>query len=84
MKAESALVQARVREVFRRLPLLLGFSLDTDLSLADVEVHGCPNCEWSERVYGEIDDEISALVAELESDAASELLRGRTFARVLQ
>jgi hypothetical protein len=49
-----------------------------------VEVHGCPNGEWSERVYGEIDDEISALVAELQSDPASELLRGRTFARVLQ
>ena len=84
MSPERAVVDARVREVFRRLPLLLGFSLDGDLSLADVELQGCPGCEWGDEVYGQIDDELARLVAELADDGAGELLRGRCFARTLQ
>jgi hypothetical protein len=83
MKADRSLVEARVRELFRRLPLLVGFSLDAELSLADVELESCPGCQWSDEVYSTLDDEISALVAELEQNEAAELLRGRTFARML-
>jgi len=73
-----------VREAFARLPLLLGVTFDQDLSLADVEVQPCPGCDWSDEVYIDVDAEISALVAELKHAGASELLRGRTFARTLQ
>ena len=76
-------INNRVREAFLRLPLLLGFSLDTDLAIGDIEVHACPGCEGSVNVYRAIDAEITALVEELAREAALELLRGRTFARTL-
>jgi len=69
MKMPSqSLIDRRVREAFARVPLLLAVTFDQDLALADVEV----------------DAEISELVAELKHAGASELLRGRTFARALQ
>jgi hypothetical protein len=77
------MIDERVRQVFRRLPLLIGFSLEQDLSIADIEMVVCPGCEWDEDVYREVDAEISALLDELEHDKASELMRGRTFARTL-
>ena len=80
----QALIEARVREVFKRVPLLLGFSLDSELWISDVEVGTWPGCEWSERVCGEIGAAIDELVARIEDEGASELLRGRTFARALQ
>jgi hypothetical protein len=79
----QAVIDERVRQMFRRLPLLVGFSLEQDLSIADVEVQTCPGCEWGDDVYREVDAEISALLDEIEHDDATELLRGRTFARVL-
>src|SRR5438105_9119735 len=80
----QGLIEQRVREAFARLPLLLGVTFDQDLSLADVEIQPCPGCDWSDDVYGEVDAEISELIAELKHAGASELLRGRTFARTLQ
>jgi hypothetical protein len=77
-------INDRVRGVFERLPLLVGFSLDANLTLADLEVHTWPGGAWPLEVYAEIDGEISALVAEFAGDEASALLRGRTFARSLQ
>jgi hypothetical protein len=59
------LIEQRLRPAFARLPLLLAITFDRDLSMADVEVYPCPGCEWSDEVYGDVDDEISALVAEL-------------------
>jgi hypothetical protein len=79
----QALIQARVREVFKRVPLLLGFSLDSELRISDVEVGTWPGCEWSDRVCGEIGAAIDELVARIEDEGASELLRERTFARAL-
>ena len=73
-----------MREAFARLPLLLGVTFDQDLSLADVEMQPCRGSDWSDEVYSDVDAEISALVAELQHAGASELLRGRTFARTLQ
>lgn len=78
------LIERRVRQAFARLPLLLAVTFDQDLSLADIEVQPCPGCDWSDQVYGDVDAEISALVAEVKHAGASELLRGRTFARTLQ
>ncbi len=77
------MIERRVRQAFARLPLLLGVTFDQDLSLADVEVQPCPGCEWSDEVYSDVDAEVSALIADLKREGASELLRGRTFARTL-
>lgn len=85
MKAlPQMLVEDRVREVFQRLPLLDGFSLDDDLCLCDLEVRSWPDCDWGDAVYGEIGAAITKLVAEADDEGANELLRGRTFARTLQ
>ena len=78
------LIERRLRQAFARLPLLLSVTFDQDLSLADVEMQPCPGSDWSDEVYSDVDAEISALVAELQHAGASELLRGRTFARTLQ
>jgi hypothetical protein len=77
------LLDARVREVFRRLPLLIGFSLDSDLCISDVELRAWPGVEWGDPVYGEIGAVLAELIAATEGDDAEELLRGRTFARAL-
>ena len=74
----------RVREAFRRLPLLMAISFDQALEIADIEVESWPGVKWHDDVYGEIDEEISALLADLRQAEATELLRGRTFARTLQ
>jgi len=80
----QSLIDERVRAAFARVPLLLAITFDEDLSLADVEVQPCPGCEWHDEVYIDVDAEVSALVDELKRVGASELLRGRTFARTLQ
>ena len=80
----QALLDERVREAFGRLPLLLAFSFDHQLEIADIEVRMWPGCHWGNDVYREIGAEISALVADLRDAQAVELLRGRTFARWLQ
>jgi hypothetical protein len=79
----QAMIDERVRQLFRRLPLLLGFSLEPDLSIADIEMQVCPGCDWDDDVYRDVDAELSALLADLEHDGAVELLRGRTFARTV-
>ncbi|HET7362569.1 MAG TPA: hypothetical protein VFJ70_03250 [Burkholderiales bacterium] len=79
----QSLIEQRVREAFARLPLLLAITFDKNLSLADVEVQPCPGCDWAEEVYIDVDAEISALVDELKRAGATELLRGRTFARTV-
>src|SRR5438309_12015152 len=84
LESSQSLIERRVREAFARLPLLLGVTFDQDLSLADVEIQPCPGCDWSDDVYGEVDAEISELIAELKHACASQLLRRRTFARTLQ
>ena len=76
-------VEARVREVFQRLPVLDSFSLDDELWLCDLEVRSWPGCEWDDVVYGEIGAALSELLAEVQDEGAHELLRGRTFARTL-
>ena len=77
-------VEARVREVFQRQPFLDAFSLDDELWLCDLEVRSWPGCDWGDAVYGEISAAINELVTEVEHAGANELLRGRTFVRMLQ
>jgi hypothetical protein len=77
------LLDTRVRRVFARLPLLLGFSLDSDLGICDVELRAWPGVEWGDPEYGEIGAVLAGLIAATEEEGAEELLRGRTFARAL-
>jgi hypothetical protein len=72
-----------VRDLFQRLPLLLGFTFDHDLALSDLELRSWPGHEWSDEVYKDVAAEISRLLTEVEDEKADELLRGRTFARNL-
>lgn len=78
---EHPALTAHVRELFASQPLLLGFSLDADLALADVEVDMWPAVYWRDDVYAELDDAIATLVADVAEQGGAELLRNRSFAR---
>ena len=73
-----------MREVFQRQPFLDAFSLDDELWLCDLEVRSWPGCDWGDAVYSEISAAINELGTEVEYAGANELLRGRTFVRMLQ
>lgn len=75
-------VDERLGELFRRLPLLSGFSLEQDLELKDVTLHTWPGYTPGPELYVEVVMETLADLVEERPDAA-ELLRGRTFARAL-
>jgi len=79
----QAMIEARVLELFRRIPPLLGFSVQEDLSIAGIELHAWPGYEWDKEFYDGVSDEISTALVGLadERDDAAELMRGRTFAR---
>ena len=77
----EAIVEEHVHALFRRLPMLSGFSLRHDLELADVAVHTWPGYSAGPELYQEL-VEMLAELAEERPDAV-ELLRGRTFARAL-
>lgn len=95
MKPVESQVEEVVAQVFDRLPVLVGFSvqvldpvpedrsamqLENELFLADVETF-----PWAGR-YAELVGEIALPLLELidEEPAARQLLSGRTFARTLQ
>jgi len=94
-RLESDLV-ARMDTLFRRLPMLHGFSvqdrsnvtrervvqgLRDDLYLADVVAHWPLSGEQAENLVEEISQALGELVDE--RPEATALLRGRTFARIL-
>ena len=77
----EAIVEEHVDALFRRLPMLSGFSLRHDLEFADVAVHTWPGYSAGADFYQELVQALADL-AEERPDAV-ELLRGRTFARSL-
>ena len=77
------LLDARIREMFDQLPLLIGFSVDGDLSGCDITLHAVPGSPWSDRVHHEIGAELADLIVAMIDDGEGERLRGRTFARAL-
>lgn len=81
----QALITARTQELFDRMPVLLGFSFDEELSAFDVELQPWPGHTWSRDIYDEVRVLITDFAAELaaEDPQGEELLRGRTFARRL-
>jgi hypothetical protein len=77
----EAIVEEHVDALFRRVPMLSGFSLRHDLEFADVSVDTWPGCGAGPELYQELVQTLAEL-AEERPDAV-ELLRGRTFARAL-
>ena len=77
----EAIVEERVHALFRRLPMLSGFSLGHDLEFADVAVHTWPGYSAGADLYQELVETL-AEIAEERPDAV-ELMRGRTFARAI-
>jgi hypothetical protein len=75
----QAIVEEHVDALFRRLPMLSGFSLRHDLEFADVAVYTWPGYSAGADLYQELAQALAEL-AEERPDAV-ELLRGRTFAR---
>ena len=76
-------IDARVREVFQQHPFLIGFSLDRELCVPDIEVDTVAGCSWSDLVYGEIGGMLADVVGGIIEDGAADELRERTFARSL-
>jgi hypothetical protein len=69
----------RIATLFQRLPMLSGFCVESDLSVAEVTLDTWPGWSPSEAVREEIDRALGNLIEERSDNA--ELLRGRTFAR---
>lgn len=78
----QAIVEEHVGALFRRMPMLSGFSVLHDLEVGDVAVHTWPGYTAGREFYEELMQALADLVDE--RPEAAELLRGRTFARALQ
>ena len=72
----------RMASLFDRLPMLSGFCVQDDLSVAEVAVDTWPGWNASAQLIEEIGRLLQDLVDERPD--AVELLRGRTFARSFQ
>ena len=75
----EAILATHVAALFERLPMLCGFSVQSDLEVVDVAV-----CTWPGYCAGDdLHDDLLQALAQLadERPDAALLLRGRTFAR---
>jgi hypothetical protein len=77
----EAVLEKHLADIFRRLPMLAGFTLREDLEVSDVAVHSWPGYVAGEELYKDLMVALTDLAAE--RPEAVELLRGRTFARAL-
>lgn len=75
----EAALHKHIAELFRRMPMLAGFSLRHDLELDDVSVHTWPGYTAGKEVYEELIQTLADIAEE--RPGAVKLLRGRTFAR---
>jgi hypothetical protein len=73
---------ARMAALFAEIPMLCGFFVQDDLSVAELSVHTWPGWSVSSELREDIGRFLQAMV-EARPELA-ELLRGRTFARSLQ
>jgi hypothetical protein len=78
----EAAIDGRMGALFRRVPILCGFSLQDDLVPTEVSIHSWPGYVAGEELYSDIIATLADLIEERPD--ATELLRGRTFARQLQ
>lgn len=79
-EAEAAL-EKHVAELFRRMPMLCGFSMRENLEIDDVAVFTWPGHTVGAELYKDLIQTLADL-AEERPDAVK-LLRGRTFARAI-
>jgi hypothetical protein len=77
----EAILEKDLADIFRRLPMLIGFRLREDLEVTDVAVHSWPGYVAGEELYKDLMVALTDLAEE--RPEAIELLRGRTFARAL-
>jgi hypothetical protein len=75
----AAVLEKHLADLFRRLPMLCGFSMRDDLEVTDVAVQSWPGYVAGEELYRDLMDALANLADERPD--AVELLRGRTFAR---
>lgn len=75
----EAHLEKHLTDLFRRLPMLAGFTLEENLEVSDVAVQYWPGYVAGEELYKDLMVALTDL-AEERPDAV-ELLRGRTFAR---
>ena len=81
MRSSDALVEKHLADLFERLPMLSGFTLQQDLEVREVTVHSWPGYIAGEKLY---EDLMKALVRLAEErPEVVEVLRGRTFARAI-
>jgi len=73
-------LQARVAELFERLPMLCGFYVTPELDVIELSVHTWPGWVPGRQLHDEIRDALEDLVFD-DSEQTAELLQGRTFAR---
>jgi hypothetical protein len=77
----QAVLEKHLADLFRRLPMLSGFTLREDLEVTDVAVHSWPGYVAGGQLYKDLMVALTDLADE--RPEAIELLRGRTFARAL-
>jgi len=78
----AALFEARVAELFERLPMLSGFHVTRELEVIELVVHSWPGWVPGHQMHDQIRDALEDLVSDGTEETA-ELLQGRTFARAL-
>ncbi len=76
----EAIIARHVRELFKRLPMLSGFWLRSNLD-AEVTFFTWPICNAGRRPYEEVMHTLVDLAEE--HPEALQLMRGRTFARAI-
>ncbi len=77
----EAIVARHVREMFRRLPMLVGFWMRPDLEVAELSVFTWPGCTPGRALYEVV---MQSLVELAETcPEAVQLMRGRSFARAM-
>ena len=79
----AAQFEARVAELFERLPMLCGFYVTPELEVTELSVHTWPGWVPGRQLHDEIRDALEDLVFD-DTEHTADLLRGRTFARALQ
>jgi hypothetical protein len=77
----EAIVARHVRELFQRLPMLSGFWLRLDLKVAELTIFTWPGYTAGPDLYEEVMRSLIEFAEE--RPEAVQLMRGRTFARVV-
>jgi hypothetical protein len=79
LQRSEALVEQYVLALFRRMPMLSGFTLRDDLEVTDISVDTWPGYTAGDDLYRDLMSSLAELADE--RPEAIILMRGRTFAR---